>query len=216
MKTNYADHVNIMKNLKMNDDFVNARKPFKEDFEVIYKQAKDQSIDISSAKEFLESLSSKELTTLQNYTGLADEINIDKLSNEGAYNLLVHHYEKYDFNNDGIIEDGIAKTRGMIPQSLDNDSKKAMVETFNSMSFKDRMMASIITFPPLKYIDGEIVPSNDEISYDYIKQRIENIFDPKNKNNSTLEFRDTIKKFWDSFELSRNKILEEKEYYKIK
>ena len=214
--TTYTEHINIMKNFNMNDDFKSVREPYKENFETIYNKANSQNINISSAKEFLNSLSDEELKTLQNYTRLADNIDVDTLSNEGAYNLLVHHYEKYDFNNDGIVEDGIAKGISLIPQSLSNDEKKAMVETYNSMDFKDIMMASIVTFPPPVFIDGEFKPGNQEINFEYIKNRIDDILDPKNKNNSTSEFKDTIKTFWESFNLNYKKTLEEKAYYNIK
>ena len=53
---------------------------------------------MSNAKDFLSDLSAEELETLQNYAQLADAIEVDKLSDEGAYNLLMHFYEKYDFS----------------------------------------------------------------------------------------------------------------------
>jgi len=214
--TNYTNHVNIVKDLKMADSFYEVREPFKEGFEDIYNKAKANNVGISNAKEFLNSLTKEELSTLQNYTRLADEVNVDNLSDEGAYNLLLHHYEKYDFNNDGIIEDGIAKTSGMIPQSLGNDEKKALVETFNSMDFKDVMTASILFIKLPILVDGKVQVSNQDINLEDIRDRIMNILDPKNEKFSTQEFRDTIKKFSDIFEQNYKKILEEKAYYNIK
>ncbi len=214
--TSYTEHINIVKDLKMADSFYEVREPFKEGFEDIYNKAKANNVGISNAKEFLNSLTKEELSTLQNYTRLADEVNVDNLSDEGAYNLLLHHYEKYDFNNDGIIEDGIAKTSGMIPQSLGNDEKKALVETFNSMDFKDVMTASILFIKLPILVDGKLQVSNQDINLEDIRDRIMNILDPKNEKFSTQEFRDTIKKFSDIFEQNYKKILEEKAYYNIK
>lgn len=211
--TNYTEHIDIMKNLKMNDDFIKVREPYKENFETIYDKANSKNIDVPDAKAFLNSLSSEEMKTLQHYSGLADEINIGNLSDEGAYNLLVHHYEKYDFNNDGIIEDGISKTSHLIPKSLKNDEKKAMVETFNSMDFKSIMSISILTIP-LIYENGEIKQSNQAIDLEFIKNRVEEILNPKNPSSS--RFKETIKTFWDVFTLNHKKILEEKAYYNIK
>jgi hypothetical protein len=214
--TNYAEHVSIVKNLKMADSFYEVREPFKEGFEAIYNKANANNVNMSNAKDFLNSLTKEELSTLQNYTRLADEINVDNLSDEGAYNLLLHHYEKYDFNNDGVTEDGIAKTSGMIPQSLGNDEKKALVETFNSMDFKDVMTASILFIKLPRVVDGQLQPSNQDISLKDIRDRIMDILNPKNEKFSTQEFKNTIKNFSDLFELNYKKILEEKAYYNIR
>lgn len=213
---NYTEHVNIVKNLKMEDSFFEVREPYKDEFEIIYNKVSENNIDMSNAKEFLNSLTKEELSTLQNYTRLADEVNIDNLSDEGAYNLLLHHYEKYDFNNDGIREDGIAKTSGMIPQSLGNDEKKALVETFNSMDFKDVMTVSILFIQSPISIDGELQPSNQNINLEDIRARIIDILNPKNKNNSTQEFKNTINNFSDIFEQNYKNTLEIKAYFNIK
>lgn len=216
LNSSYVEHVNIMKNLKLSDDFYEIRKPYVESFETIYQKVKSEEVNISNAKDFLNSLSKEELNTLQHYSGLADEINVSKLSDEGSYNLLLHHYEKYDFNNDGITEDGIARTASLIPQSLPNADKKALVDTFNAMDFKDVMMASIVLMSPPIFVNGEFRPSNKAMTMDDIKNRIDNILDPRNNKNSSLEFRDTIKSFWDLFTKNYERTLEEKAYYNIK
>ncbi len=207
--TNYSEHVSIMKNLKMADSFYEVREPFKESFEKIYEEAQSQNVTVSNAKEFLNSLSKDELSTLQNYTRLVNEIDVDSLSDEGAYNLLVHHYEKYDFNKDGIVEDGIGKTQSLIPQSMDSTTKQALVETFNSMDFGEVMMASITMFPKnIKIVDGEIVYSYQNYTYEDIKNSVETILDPKNKTHSTTEFKNTISSFFELLTKNYNKIKE--------
>jgi len=208
--TNYSEHVSIMKNLKMADSFYEVREPFKENFEKIYEEAQSQNVTVSNAKEFLNSLSKDELSTLQNYTRLVNDIDVDALSDEGAYNLLLHHYEKYDFNNDGIIENGIAKTQNLIPQSLDNTTKQALVETLNSMDSREGLMASMTIFPlKIKIVDGEIAYAHHDYTYEDIKNNIATILDPKNKNYSTAEFRDIISKFSDLLTKNYNKIKED-------
>ncbi|MCD4758507.1 MAG: hypothetical protein K8R39_09560 [Arcobacteraceae bacterium] len=207
--TNYSEHVSIMKNLKMADSFYEVREPFKESFEKIYEEAQSQKVTVSNAKEFLNSLSKDELSTLQNYTRLVNDIDVDSLSDEGAYNLLVHHYEKYDFNKDGVVEDGIAKTQSLIPQSMDSTTKQALVETFNSMDFGEVMMASITMFPKnIKIVDGEIVHSYQNYTYEDIKNNVETILDPKNKTHSTAEFKSTISSFFELLTKNYNKIQE--------
>jgi hypothetical protein len=207
--TKYSEHVSIVKNLKMADSFYEVREPFKDSFEKIYQEAQSQNVAVSNAKEFLNSLSKDELSTLQNYTRLVNDINVDTLSDEGAYNLLVHHYEKYDFNKDGIVEDGIAKTQSLIPQSMDNTTKQALVETFNSMDFGEVMMASITIFPKnIKIVDGEIVHSYQNYTYEDIKNSVETILDPKNKTYSTAEFKSTINSFFELLTKNYNKLQE--------
>lgn len=213
----YTQHVNIMKDLKMSEGFHKVREPYKEDFEQINQKANTQDVKVSNAKEFLNSLSKDELSTLQNYAGLADEINVGNLSDEGAYNLLVHHYEKYDFNNDGIVENGAAKTSGLIPQSMPNDEKKALVETYNSMDSKDVLMASMLFFQPAQIVNGQMVQtSNKSFDYNSIKGEIERILHPDNKDQSNDRFKEVMKNFFEIFDRKYNNIQEQKEYYNIK
>ena len=209
----YLEHIKTMENLKMSDDFQTAREPYKDDFEKIYSKAKEDNIVMSTAKEFLNSLSQDELSTLQHYSGLADDINVKGLNDEGSYNLLLHHYEKYDFNGDGFVSDGIAKTSGMIPQNMPNDMKKAMVETFNSMDDKESSMMILLMFP-LK-IDGmgNILP-NDKVDYDSLKNRVDHILDPLNQKYSSEEFRAGVKTFWETFEDKYSQNKEENTYHK--
>ncbi|MEA1917053.1 MAG: hypothetical protein U9N42_05935, partial [Campylobacterota bacterium] len=98
--TQYINHVNIMKDLQLHSDFYKVREPFKEGFEEIYEEAKKEDVKVDTAKEFLHTLSQDELSTLQNYSRLVEKIDIDELSDEGAYNLMMHFNEKFDFDKD--------------------------------------------------------------------------------------------------------------------
>lgn len=207
--TNYTEHISIMKDLKMDDSFYEVREPYKESFEEIYTQAQEENVSISNAKEFLNSLDKDELSTLQNYTRLVNDIDVDSLSDEGAYNLLLHHYEKYDFNNDGFTENGEAQTKSLIPQSLDSDTKQALVETFNSMEFGDVMMASLAMMPQtIQFVDGEIVETYQNYTYEDIAQNIQNWLNPSNSSNSSAEFQSTIGSFFETLTQNYNKIKE--------
>lgn len=168
-----------------------------------------ENVSISNAKEFLNSLDKDELSTLQNYTRLVNDIDVDSLSDEGAYNLLLHHYEKYDFNNDGFTENGEAQTKSLIPQSLDSDTKQALVETFNSMEFGDVMMASLAMMPQtIQFVDGEIVETYQNYTYEDIAQNIQNWLNPSNSSNSSAEFQSTIGSFFETLTQNYNKIKE--------
>lgn len=122
----YEEHVAIMKELQYDKSFYEVREPYKEDFQKIHEDAKNKGVNISNAKKYLNSLSKDELFTLQNYTRLANEIDVDVLSDEGAYNLLLEHYEKYDFNSDGFVETGIGKGTPLVPIHFSNTEKKLL------------------------------------------------------------------------------------------
>ena len=213
--TKYEEHVAILKELQHDESFYEAREPFKEEFQKIHDDAKEKGINVSNAKEYLESLSKEELSTLQNYTLLVNEITVDTLSNEGAYNLLLDHYEKYDFNNDGFVEDGIGKGIPLIPSHFSNTEKKALVDTFNSIGPKNMLMMATLLMPPMKFVNGEIVPDPKKMEFDNIQKGVEAIFHPKNKKNSTQDFKDSVKLFWEELMRNYSKILEEKAYYGI-
>lgn len=213
--TQYEEHVSIAKELKHDKSFYEVREPYKEDFQKIHDDAKNKGVNISNAKEYLESLSNEELSTLQNYTRLANEIDVDTLSDEGAYNLLLDHYEKYDFNNDGLVEDGEGKVLPLIPAHFSNSEKKALVDTFNSMEPGNMLSMVTLLLPPMKFVNGELIPDPKKMEFDDIRKRVESILHPKNKNNSTQEFKDGVKIFWEELMKNYSKVLEEKAYYKI-
>ncbi|QOP41260.1 hypothetical protein [Sulfurimonas marina] len=131
--TDYVNHVSIVKELNIYQNAEDSRKNALT-FEAVYEKAKKADVKVDTAKDFINSLSRNEQFSI----GFSPS-DLDSLSNEGAYNLLVHNYERYDWNNDGVTEDGLAKTLPMIPQNMDDDAKKAWVKAINAMG--DDMMA---------------------------------------------------------------------------
>ncbi|RXI45273.1 hypothetical protein CRU99_03950 [Malaciobacter mytili] len=166
----YTEYVNIVKNLKEPGDLYKGTKEENQAFEDIYTKANNQEVKVSTAKEFIKTLSSFELDILKKFANLSNEINPDKLSSEGAYNLLMHHYEKFDFNNDGLIEVGENKVVPHIPRKLSNIEKQALVDTFNSLAFKDIMLASMTIIST-----QEIVPTSLGLQYYEIEPSSETI-----------------------------------------
>lgn len=215
LSTNYEEHVSIVKKLQYDESFYSVREPFKNDFQKIYNDAKEKGITLSNAKEYLNSLTKEELSTLQNYTRLADEIDVNHLNDEGAYNLLLEHYEKFDFNNDGFIENGIAKSFSIIPSHFSNDEKKALVDTFNSMDSTKMLSMSILLMPPIKIVNNEYIPDIKNLSFMDIENRANKILDPINEKNTTKEFRDNVRFFLEELINNYNKIQEQKSYYKL-
>ena len=88
-----------------------------------------------SDKEFLSTLSEKDLTVLKKVTKLVD-INMSALTNEGAKNLFVPPGEEVDLNNDGIYEIGEAKTLQFpLP-----DAPEEVKSAFDNLSMKERIV----------------------------------------------------------------------------
>ncbi len=216
INTKYEEHMSIVKKLKYDESFYEVREPFKENFQKIHDDAKEKGINVSNAKEYLRSLSKEELSTLQNYTLLVNEIEVDILSDEGAYNLLLEHYEKYDFNNDGFIEDGVGKGTPIIPSHFSNTEKKALVDTFNSMEPGNMLSMASLLLAPMKLVDGEIVSDPKRMQFDDIQKRVETILNPLNEKYSTQEFKDGSKLFWEKLMKNYSQIFEQKVYYGIK
>ena len=129
----YINHVNIVKDLNLYTTVRENQKPFEKRFEEVYQKAKDADVKLDTAKDFLNTLSQSEQNALRGFNSLADMFNVDSLSDEGAYNLLVHSYEKYDWNEDGVTATATAKNLMSIPQHMDDSTKKAWVKTLNSM-----------------------------------------------------------------------------------
>jgi len=136
---------NIAKDLDIYNNLSKEKVPFKEKFEAIYEKAKENDVKVSTAKKFVSNLSQDELKTVKIYASLANDIHVNALSDEGAYNLLVHMYEKYDFNNDGFVADGEARGLTLLPKQMDDEAKRTWVKAMNSMD-SDKGALMVISF----------------------------------------------------------------------
>jgi hypothetical protein len=74
---NMQSYIQDLKSLSEVSNFKNLNKKDKA-FELIFQKAQDANVDLSNAKEFLSSLSKRELSTLQKNKSLADPINVEK------------------------------------------------------------------------------------------------------------------------------------------
>jgi hypothetical protein len=199
----------------MADSFYEVREPYKEGFEELYNKAKEENVSMSNAKDFLNSLTKDELSTLQHYTMLADNINVDSLDDEGAYNLLLHHYEKYDFNNDGLVSNGISKGMELIPSNMPKEEKEVFVKTLNEMNEKDRFvaMAMITPFTMLKEENGKIIQaaSDKRFDYDYIMNRLETLINPPSGAYTSEELKASLSLFKEALEKNYEERVQKKE-----
>lgn len=110
-----------------------------ETFAEILKKKQESNTD---AKEFLSKLDSKELYELQKVNHLANNINVQALSEEGAENLFlspIDQYKTVDLNNDGIVEVGAAKMVIFPPPNAPENVKAAWKETSKTMTPEQKM-----------------------------------------------------------------------------
>lgn len=213
----YESHIAISKELKMNSDFIKVREPYKEDFEKIYSEAKEKGINMDNAKDFLNSLSKEELSTLQQYSGLAEEIDSGTINDEGAYNLLLHHYEKYDFDNDGSVMNGKARTTTLIPADMPDNEKKAYVQTLNEMDEKDAFLASMILNRPKSFRieNGKLIANtnNEPSDFNTIIKDVNRILNPMVGEIRSQEILNVFREFKDLFEKNFEEIENQKNAY---
>ncbi len=88
---------------------------------------------------FLQSLSPAELAVLQREKSLADTIQSQQLSKEGAMNLLLPNGYSVDLNRDGFEEVGLARTAGFPPRDAPQAVQQAWAETIDNMDEGDVM-----------------------------------------------------------------------------
>lgn len=215
---NYEQHVETTKKLNMSESFYEAREPHKAAFEEIYNQAKEEGVTISNAKDFLNSLSKEELSSLQHYTLLVDNVKVEDLNDEGAYNLLLHHYEKYDFDKDGLISNGIGKSTSLLPVNMPNEEKEVLVQTLNEMDEKERFLTMLMINPPKFQLmtDGTMSASENDksMNYEAIMKRINRILNPLPGEYRSSSLTDTMSTFKEMFEKNYEERLDQNEYAK--
>ncbi len=203
----YKSYVNSMQNYQTTQGRKDYQAPYAQKFEDIYDKAKDQDIKLSNAKEFLNELSESELQTLQKYTGLVDKIDVDSLSAEGAYNLLMHDYEKYDFNADGVAEVGKGKNILPVPINMPKEVRDAYISAMNSLGDKDKLMAMTLSLDPARVkarLNNETYTPT-KIDYNFLKEQVQSRLNPTGGAYTSEEAKKVYSAFWDAFESSFSK-----------
>lgn len=98
-----------------------------------YKKAYVENINLKNAKEFINKLNNYESDILQAYSNLKSDITPETLTDEAAYNLIMHSYEQYDFDDDGFKEVGqMIELRDFV-QDMNSDTKQAYIQTLQSI-----------------------------------------------------------------------------------
>ncbi len=91
-------------------------------------------------KAFLGSLSSSELQVVQNANWLADPIQVDSLSEEGALNLLLPMAAQVDINHDGLTQSGQAYGLRFPDSTTPREVVMAWDEATDGMPLRERMI----------------------------------------------------------------------------
>jgi predicted RNase H-related nuclease YkuK (DUF458 family) len=204
METNvaYQHYIADTKNLRTPQGRLDYQKPYAEAFEKIYATAMDEDVNLATAKNFIDGLSKGELGIIQKYNGLADAIDRGSLSAEGAYNLLVHDNEQYDFNGDGRIQVGAADIVPTVPTTMPPEVRSAYIEALNTLEGRDRMMAMTLTFD-MGRIASRINNTPYEpqtIDYDYLSKQVDAMLNPKGGAFTSEATKQAIITFWEAFE----------------
>jgi hypothetical protein len=198
----YTQHRKLMQNYDIGDGRKQYQAPYAEAFEKIYEEADEADVNLSNAKAFLSSLDHGELRTVQKYNGLVEAIDVGAISAEGAYNLLMHDNEQFDFDNDGIMEVGAGRSLMPVPRNMPSDVKAAYIETLNSLEGREKLMAMTLSFDVgrIKSILNNTPYTPPTIDYDYLQNRVNEILNPTGGGFSSEEFKAIIQKFWDTFQ----------------
>ncbi|MCH5138663.1 hypothetical protein JMF89_15890 [Clostridiaceae bacterium UIB06] len=115
------------------------KRNISEGFDKVLKKKQEANVD---TKEFLSKLTSSELYEVQKENHLANNINVQALSREGAENLFlqpVDAHKMVDLNDDGVVEVGEAKMFIFPPPNAPEDVKEAWDETSKDMTSEERM-----------------------------------------------------------------------------
>jgi len=89
---------------------------------------------MSAPVAFLQSLSKSDLEVIRRAQSLADSIEVNSLSIEGAYNLLLPGGYKVDFNKDGLSEIGCGKAAFFPPLDAPKAFKIAWLQATQGMA----------------------------------------------------------------------------------
>lgn len=178
---------------KIYDFFTPAKKKELENsFDAIYKQFLGKDVD--APKGFIDNLSHQDLATLQHYHGLADTIDLDDLSNEGAFNLFFdafkqsHESKDIPKNANATSNEMDAATKALLDDLLNKGALRFLQE-FNHEKI-EKMIEEKRKELEAKYSkeelnDSSIVAQIEEELNQYRKELLEKITKQDEDSNST-------------------------------
>ena len=123
---------------------------------------------------FLRGLSQTDLDLVGRIHSLADAIDPNALTREGAYHLLLPEGYKVDLNRDGVSEVGIAKVCIFPPLDAPESFRSAWLSATSNMSEPDYFTHQIVLWSALHPMGGSTrktvhgLPTDEESSYSLI------------------------------------------------
>ena len=116
-----------------------------EDFAALLNQANQRLEQEIPAKQVLREMADDDLELLQKATSLADTINVNAISNEGAINLLAEPDKTgmVDLNNDGIVEIGKSQMVTFPPVNAPDHIHQAWDKATANMAEGDKMILQL-------------------------------------------------------------------------
>ncbi|QDU51321.1 hypothetical protein Pan110_36870 [Gimesia panareensis] len=153
-------------------------------------------------KSFLKKLSREELEVVQKVQGLADPIDVDGLSEEGALNLLLPGAAQVDLNQDGFTRTGAAYGLRFPNSNTPAEVVAAWDEATKDMDFGQLATAQMQMMLPLLTANIE-VDENGQFVRQYEPG------DPEFKNpfaNADFSYTSAVKNQLDSLEAQKNEL----------
>ncbi len=109
-------------------------------------------------KPFLKGLSEAELKSVQNSHWLAEAINVDSLTEEGALNLLIPPAAQVDLNGDGFTRSGVAYGMKFPDSSTSREVTLAWDAAMADVPERDRMTYEIQMMIPVLFANAVTGP----------------------------------------------------------
>lgn len=119
---------------------------------------------------YLKTLNAGEMEQLRVQHGLADDIQVEGLSREGASNLLLPRGFNVDLNGDGLFETGLARSAGFPPRDAPDGLKNAWFEATEKMDAGEVMTYTLMMHTAVYgfHIDGatpQVKPDDQMATY---------------------------------------------------
>lgn len=136
---------------------------------------------------FLKSLSERELEVIQHTKRMGHPINVEALSQEGAYNLLLTNDHSVDFNNDGFSEVGTSLASFYPPVNAPDSVKQVWHEMTKDMDdFERSRIAGILSFAMHDITDKGPKPRLDPSRHHSYVEKVDDQLDMLLKFRSML------------------------------
>ncbi|TWU38720.1 hypothetical protein Q31b_37980 [Novipirellula aureliae] len=153
---------------RMGGRFATAESPqdLGESFGRILTKAYEQGAYVAPTS-FLKGLSEAELKSVQNSHWLAEPIDVDSLTEEGALNLLLPQAAQVDLNGDGFTRSGVAYGMKFPDSSTSREVTQAWDAATADMPERDRMIYELQMMAPVLFANLTVAPDGTVSQRDF-------------------------------------------------